>query len=571
MNELSTGVLTILGIGMFGGILGATVFQRLRIPQVVGYIAMGLLIGDVGIGIVTTDTVRDLESLNLFALGVIGFLVGGELRLDTFRTQGRQLVSILLLEGIGAFVLVSLAIGALLYAVSNDPAVAIAGGIVFGAIASATDPASTLNVLWEYRCLGPLSTALVTIVALDDALAMTLYGLGTTAAQLVTGGETSILGNLAQTLLELGGAVVLGLVSAYVLMQMARWLRRRERNFGIAIGVILLVIGVAASLTLDVILATMTLGVVLVNIAPRRSEELFETIRSFAEPIYVIFFVLVGARLDLTAMPPWLWAAVAIYVVGRSAGKIAGAYLGGRLTAAPRAVRRYAGMGLFAQGGIAVGLSIMAAHRLGDVPVTDTLLLSDAVVFSVTASTIVLQLIGPPLIKRAAQLAHETGRDVKEEDVIASWRVRDAMNTSVAPITEGTPLAHVFQIFSAEDQLLFPVVNGSGDLAGQISLDELRRVMTHQDTWDWVLAADVMAPATDRVPADAPLADVLHDMRERGIEQLPVIQSHTHPKVLGVLDQRSVRIRVNEEVVKRRRPDEPPHTSPPPPPHTVPT
>jgi CBS domain-containing protein len=299
----------------------------------------------------------------------------------------------------------------------------------------------------------------------------------------------------------------------------------------------------------------MTLGVVLVNIAPRRSEELFATIRSFAEPIYVIFFVLVGARLNLNAMPAWLWGAVAIYVVGRSLGKIGGAYAGGRLTGAPGSVRRYAGMGLFAQGGIAVGLSIMAANRLDDIAVTDSLLLSDAIVFGVTASTIVLQMVGPPLIKRAGELAGEAGRDVTEEDVIESWRVRDAMNQHVAPITEGTPLSHVFQIFSAEDQVLFPVVDGSGSLKGKISLDELRGVMTSQETWDWVLAADVMAPTDDRVEADATLSEALDRMRERGVEQIPVVESEAVPRVVGVLDQRGMRIRVNEELVKRRQHD----------------
>src|SRR5690606_36822184 len=101
---------------------------------------------------------------------------------------------------------------------------------------------------------------------------------------------------------------------------------------------------------LDVILATMMLGVTLVNTAPRQSETLFKSIRSFAEPIYVIFFVLVGARLDVASMPGWLWGLVALYVAGRSIGKIAGTYVGGRVSGAADSVNRYGGMGLFAQG-----------------------------------------------------------------------------------------------------------------------------------------------------------------------------------------------------------------------------
>lgn len=553
MDLLSTGVLTILGIGVFGGIVGATLFQRLRIPQVVGYIAMGLVIGEVGIGLVSYETVDRLEMLNLVALGIIGFLVGAELRLETFREHGRQLLAILLCEGMGASLLVGIPVGLLLFWLTGEATVALAGGIVFGAIASATDPASTLNVLWEYRCRGALTTTLIAIVALDDALAMTLYGIGTTVAQILTGATGSILRQALVTVTELGGAVALGVVSAFVLLYIARWLRRREKNFGIAIGMILVIIGVAASLKMDVILATMTMGVTLINVAPRQSEELFASVRSFAEPIYVIFFVLVGARLNVSAMPLWLWGLVGMYVVGRTGGKAFGAWAGSRMTQASLVVRRYTGTGLLAQGGVTVGLSIMAAHGLSDVPVTESIFLGDVIIFAITGSTLALQLVGPPLVKWSAQRAGEDGRDVKEEDVIETWRVRDAMNENVPPITEGTPLSHVFQIFSSEDQVLFPVVDGGGRLKGVISLDVLRGVVTSQETWDWVLAVDVMGPVTDKVTADMPLEDALARLRERGVEEAPVVESDSSDRVVGILDTRLVRIRVNEELVRRRQ------------------
>lgn len=561
MGSLSIGILAILGIGVFGGIIGATVFQRLHIPQVVGYIAMGLLIGEVGFGLVDAESIENLESLNLFALGIIGFLVGGELSFDTFRNQGKQLFSILIFEGIGAFVAVGLPVALVVHMMSGDMKVAVASGIVFGAIASATDPASTLNVLREYRSRGVLTTTLIAIVALDDALAMTLYGLGTMTAQIITGESASISRQILHTVLELGGAVLLGVLSGYVLKYVSQWLKRKEKNFGIAIGMILLVIGGAAAFEMDVILATMTLGVTLVNIAPRRSKELFETIRSFAEPIYVIFFVLVGARLNVTEMPNWLWGIVAIYVVGRSAGKIFGAYAGARLSGAPEVIQKYTGMGLFAQGGIAVGLSIMAAHHLGDVRVNDAISLGDMIIFGVTASTLVLQITGPPLIKLASKLAGEIGCDVTDEDVIDSWKVSEAMNTDVAPITLGTPLSHVFQIFSAEDHVVFPVVDGESRLQGIITLDALKGVMTSQETWDWVLAADVMAPVVDKVIAETSLSDALNHMLENGIEELPVTAGDEADRVVGILDRRQVRIRVNEEVVRRRQRSNAPDTA----------
>jgi Kef-type K+ transport system membrane component KefB len=549
MNSENTGILILLGMGVFGGLLGASLFQRLRIPQVVGYIAIGLLIGEVGFGFVNAEAVNRLETLNLFALGIIGFLVGGELQFEIFKKQGKQLFAILIFEGVGAFFIVGIPITLIMFTMLDSWPTALATGIVFGAIASATDPASTLNVLWEYRSRGTLTTTLIAIVALDDALAMTLYGIGTTLAQILTGSSASVTEEMLHTGMELGGAIVLGASAGFVLNLLVKWFHP-EKLFVGAIGLILLVIGISSILEWDVILAAMTLGLALVNLAPRRSKEIFSTVRSFAEPIYVIFFVLVGARLNISVMPGWLWGIVAVYVAGRSFGKIAGAWMGGHLTGADPVIKNYAGMGLFAQGGIAVGLSIMAAHHLGDVAVTDTLSLGDMIIFGVTASTLVLQVTGPPLIKLASKLSGEIGRDVTEEDVIQSWTVAEAMNTEIPPITQGTPLSHVFQIFSVNDHTLYPVVGSDNELKGILSLNGLRAIMLDQETWDWVLAADVMATAKDIVTPDTPLEKALSILKISESEEIPVVDKDG--KSLGILDQRVARIRVNEELVIRR-------------------
>lgn len=553
MEALNTGVLTILGIGVFGGIIGAALFQRLHFPQVVGYIAMGLLIGDIGLGIVSIEDVRQLQPLNLFALGIIGFLVGGELQLSTLRAQGKQLISILLWEGLTAFVLVGLISGIVVYVITGNVPIALAAGLVFGAIASPTDPASTLSVLWEYRSRGALTTTLIAIVALDDALAMTLYGISTSAAAILTGGAASIGGEILKTGASLGGAVLLGVASGYVFRYVMIWLNRPESTFASAMGAILLIIGIAEYFHMDVILAAMMLGVTLTNIAPRLSKDLFNTVRSFATPIYVIFFVLVGARLDISSMPPWLWLIVALYVLGRSVGKMTGAYIGARLTGAEPVVQKYTGLGLFAQGGIAVGLSIMAGHQLAGVAVTETLSLGDMIIFSVTASTLVLQITGPSLIKLASRLAGELGCDVTEEDVIASWAVSDVMKDDIVPITQGTPLSRVIDIFADNDHIVYPVVDKEGRLAGVISLDDLKGILTSQDTWDWVLANDVMVQAIDKTSPETPLKEVLAFMNGHGIEEMPVVSDDSDRRSLGMIDQRSTRIRINDELVRRRQ------------------
>lgn len=552
MENIDLGVLFILGIGAFGGILGASLFQRFRIPQVVGYIAIGLLIGQSGLHLVTHDDIVTLRLFNLFALGLIGFLVGGELRADTLRKYKKQLFAILLGEGLGAFFLVGISTGLAVWLFTHNSITALAAGIVLGAIASATDPASTIDVLWEYRARGVLTTALIAIVALDDALAMTLYGLGTSAAQILTGGSVTIRESLMQVGIELFGAVLLGFLMGVLLNVIFRWMRQKEKTLGISLGVILVVIGIAVATEMDVILATMTLGVTLCNLAPRRSRELFSLTRSFSSPIYVIFFVLVGARLNVAQMPLWLWGIVGLYVVGRSLGKMGGAWWGARLTGAAREVRRYSGLGLFAQGGIAVGLSITASQHLGDIPVTPGMALGDMVIFTVTATTLIVQLLGPPMVKLAVKLSNEIGRNVTEEDILAEWTVREAMDKEAVLIKEQDSVNSVMRIFSELDSTSYPVVDRDDKIVGILTMEKFKDILFNQDTWNWLVASDIMIPATEKVYALTSLKDAVELMEQLRFEQIPVVRSSRDDRAVGVLDMRRVKKLLGEEVFRRR-------------------
>ncbi len=547
------GVLAVLGICVAGGVVGAWIFQKLNIPQVVGYIVVGVLIGDTGFGLLHPQDIADLAPFNNFALGLIGFLVGGELSASIFRKYGRQFTAILLGEGLAAFLLVGLASTGIVYLVIQDWVMAVAAGIVFGAIASATDPASTIDVLWEYRSAGVLTTAIIAIVALDDALAMTLYGLGTSIASiLASGGGESVGAAMLHTAIDLGGAILMGVAAGFVLNAMMHYMPQTEKRLGISVGIILLCIGLAVAFEMDVILATMAIGIVLINRAPRRSKHLFEVIRSFSTPIYIIFFVLVGARLSLGNMPLWLWGLVASYVLMRSLGKWLGSFWGARISKAEKPVQNYMGMALFAQGGVAVGLSIVASDSLQHIPVVDGMSLGDMIIFTVTATTLCVQLIGPAFAKLAIKKADEVGRNVTEEDVMAELKVSDVVDTDVVPLTEGTPLAQVVHNFAEQDALVYPVVAADGTISGVLTFDMLKEVLVDRDTWLWLVVGDVMQPLQDRVLAGTNLAQALRDMHDTQVEVLPVVENEESGKLLGVLDQRAARRKVSAELVQRQ-------------------
>jgi Kef-type K+ transport system membrane component KefB len=551
MDSINDSVLFLLGLGVFGGMIGAWFFQKIRFPQVVGYIAIGLIIGQAGFGIISPEAIVHLKTFNLFALGIIGFLVGGELKIDTFKKYARQFTAILFGEGLLSFLLVGVSSFFLIYMVTKNTTGSLAGAVVLGAIASATDPASTIDVIWEYRSKGVMTTAVIAIVALDDALAMTLYGLGSSAAKLLTSHSGSLLVSLGHIGNELLGALAVGAIVAGLLTAFLRWVPQTERGAAIAIGMILLVISVAAFFKMDIILATMMMGFVLTNAAPRRSKDLFKLMRSFSIPIYVLFFVLVGARLSFSAMPLWLWLIIGVYVIGRSAGKFYGAYIGAKITNSPPAVRKYLGLGLFAQGGVAIGLSIMAAERLSTITVAEGMSLGDMIIFVVTTTTLIVQVLGPAMVKLAVKLSGEAGRDITEEDVRASMKVADVIDEKLVTLPEGASILEAVNSFTENNILIAPVVNKEGKIKGILNFEALKDVLADRDSWHWLLVADIMRPMEDSTTKDINLEDIYEKMYRLKIDQMPVVDAETGEIPQGMLDMRTIRLKVHAELLKR--------------------
>lgn len=547
----SHGLLFCLGIGVFFGLVGARLFQKLKIPQVVGYIVMGVIIGETGFRLVTLADIESLKPFNIFALGIIGFLVGGELKIEAFKKYGKQFAAILFGEGLGAFFLVGGVVTAFLYFLFHNVTAAIAAGVVFGAIASATDPASTIDVLWEYRTKGVLTTSIMAIVALDDALAMALYGIGTCVAQMISATDASFASQFYKTGSELLGSLIIGGMFALILYCILRWMFQAEKALGIALGLILIMINLAAELDMDVILAAMMLGFCVTNISPRRSEKLFSVMRGFSTPVYVLFFVLVGARLSLKNMPWWLWVIVGLYVTGRSIGKFVGSWAGAKVTKAPDVVRKYLGLGLFAQGGVAVGLSIMAGSHLSNV-MLGGYPLGDVIIYGVTATTLMVQIVGPATVKLAVKLAGEINRNVTSEDVIASWTVRNVANTDVQPIPEQEPLKDAVRRFSEHRHFVYPIVDASNKLIGIMSLKGLKEVLSDHASWEWLLVSDVMEIPRELAHPGDELADIIKTMESLGLEEMPVVESGENRTPVGMITLSDVRRRIEEELLNRQ-------------------
>jgi Kef-type K+ transport system membrane component KefB len=397
-------IVLLFGIILLLGLLTGRLSARFGIPQVVGFILCGVLLGNSSLNVLSDHLLNQFIPFTSIALALIGFRVGGDLSRSVFSRYGKQLITIMLAEGLLAMTVVALLVS--LYTGN------LALGILLGAMSAATAPAATVDVLWEYRSRGPLTTTILAIVALDDGLALLLYGFALAFADaLLLENQLSPKIMLFEPLIEIVGSLTIGLVIGFLLDKWFKFVKKEENQLIVTLGAILLATGAAMQFDFSLILTNMIIGFYLTNVHPHRHESIFEMIKSFAPPIYVVFFVFVGARLHINLLPQMGILGI-LYVIGRTAGKWTGAYWGSRISAAPESVRRYLGLALFSQAGVAIGLSLDVFQHYAHL-VPRGVQLGQTVVNVVTATTFLVQIIGPPFVKYAIFKAGEIDRSIE--------------------------------------------------------------------------------------------------------------------------------------------------------------
>lgn len=536
--------LLLVGLAIAGGALGARLFKRIRVPQVVGYIAIGLLVGRSGFKLIDAPTLAALEPFNFFALGLIGFHLGGSLKIDSFKKHGRQFATILAGQGLCAAIMVGGLAFPVVYLGTGDVRKAAAVGLILGAIASATAPAATVEVLREYRARGPLTTMVLAIVALDNALALALFAVAISVAKGLLGQGMDVSVMVLELLRELGLAAALGVTFGAALAFAIRKIAEKDAELVIVTGTVLLVIGLAFMVGADPIMAAMALGFTVANLAPAPAGEALELTERFARPVFVLFFVMAGARLELGNLHGWVWIVVAVYIAGRMAGKTVGAALGTVLSGAPRVLRRYLGFCLASQAGVAVGLAILAGMRLGED-------VGELVIAVVTTTVFFFEIVGPPMVKHAIMKAGEAGNEITEEYLISSLTVANVMDPEPPSFGEDAPLADILYAFSHHDCFAFPVLDDAGVLCGIITVDEIRDGLAARELSNWLLAEDLWGAVRHKVYPDMPLGAALEEMRKAGVEAAPAVFREDESRLAGMLDHAAVRRTLRAELLRR--------------------
>jgi Kef-type K+ transport system membrane component KefB len=417
--DLPMPILLLVGVLVLAGFYAGRGTTKIKLPSIIGFMALGVVLGPSLLNLVSADVQDKLSFVTELALGFVAFSIGLELNFSSLKRLGGGIISIIFAESFTAFFVVA---GAIYLLTRNLPM-----ALIFGALAPASAPAGTVAVIKEFKAKGNLTKALYAVVGFDDGLAIIIFGFAAAIARMILTAETSsetvsIVSALSAPTLEIILSLVVGGLLAVALSILLKTQRSSQDVLVLVCGTIMVTLGLCHVFHLSLILTNMVIGLVLVNtqkgdILRKIGDQLSAVMPLF----FILFFALAGANLHVSELPH-LGILGVVYIAARSFGLIFGARLGGSMGNVDEKVKKYVGLGILSQAGVAIGLALIVKQEfqgigrtLADGGTTGDLLGATAIT-TITATCIFFEIIGPILTKVALEKAGEipkAGKPVK--------------------------------------------------------------------------------------------------------------------------------------------------------------
>ena len=382
-------ILLVIGIAMAAGLLVSRAVRLLKLPNVTAFLVAGLLIGPCIANLITREQVESMHVITEVALGFIAYAIGGEFKLSYLKKIGKTPIIITMFQGLATALCVD--VGLILCGFD------VPLSLMLGAIALATAPAATLMVVRQYKAKGNVTRMLLPVVAMDDALGLMVFSISASVAEAMLGGEMTVSSMVLAPLYEIGVSLIVGSVLGLALGYCSRFFASRGNKLALSIALVLVGVGLCDMWGLSSLLVCMMIGAVMVNIS-QQQEVLMEQCDRFTPPLFLLFFVLSGAELDLAVLPQVGLIGV-LYLLLRCMGKWGGTMLGAAAVKADSNVKKYLGLTLLPQAGVAIGMSQMVSIRFPE--------LAGTVTTVVLACVLVFELVGPVITKIALTKAGE--------------------------------------------------------------------------------------------------------------------------------------------------------------------
>ncbi|MCI5210921.1 MAG: hypothetical protein D3910_19535, partial [Candidatus Electrothrix sp. ATG2] len=433
INNATFGIAVLLGTGL----ATAKLAQLLRLPSVTGFILAGLLLGESGLAIITVDILgHQLDHFTSIALMLIAFGIGEHVELRRLDGMGRDVAYIAVIQAFAAFILVVLTTLLTTWFISGAEAITrhqFSLFILLGAIAVATAPATTLHVTRELGTRGPMTSTLMAVVAVADALAIMIFGMAVSTAHNLTGTDGLSISSILFCFYEIGGSLIVGTFTGLIIDKVLDKLQNNGEMLTAGLALLLLCGELTRQVHLSSLLAGMMAGFVMINRA-ERDVRLFRIINGFEPPIYVLFFTLAGVHLDLSALQLAGWLGTA-YFFARIAGKYCGSWFGAFLSGANKNVRNFLGLALIPQAGVAIGFVFMVS--------TDPKLSawSTTITPVVLAGVVLSELFGPILVRITVEKAGEISQNgtPKQTDSLISRLFHSKASHRISPALSPPP------------------------------------------------------------------------------------------------------------------------------------
>jgi Kef-type K+ transport system membrane component KefB len=387
---MNLNIFTYLAIALFLGLFSSKLMKKIHLPNVTGYLIIGLIAGPYCLNILPLKIIDHFSIIPEIALGFIAFSIGAEFKLSYLKKVGKAPIIISIAEAFGAVLFVDV----ILIATGND----IAFSIVLGSIAAATAPAATLMVVRQYKAKGPVTDTLLPVVAIDDAVALMAFGLSVAVAKTIGSKEAvSFVSTILDPVVEIVGALLFGAVLGFILRYLTHWFTGRGNRLSVTLGMVLLCIGISNMIGFSPLLACMAMSAVYVNTS-NVSEIVFEQVDRITPPIFMLFFFISGAELDISILPTVGFLGT-LYIIFRMIGKVLGAAFGAKISKADPVVKKYLGYTLIPQAGVAIGLASVAMTVVPEY--------GNQLKTVILCGTIIYELIGPVITKIALKKAGE--------------------------------------------------------------------------------------------------------------------------------------------------------------------
>jgi len=375
-------ILFYIAIILISGFIFSRLAKFVKLPNVTGYLIAGLIIGPYALKLIPLDITNQMELVSEIALAFIAFSIGAEFKISYLKKVGITPIVIAIFEGLTA----TFAVTAILVLLKFDIKIAL----LIGAIASATAPAATIMVVKQYDAKGPVTETLLSVVALDDAVALIAFGFAMAIVKsLQNPNEHSVIMSLITPIIEIIGSILLGLLLGMLFAIPLRFFRKDYNRLIITTAFVFLGSSLATMLGLSSLLLCMSMSAMLTNISTA-GDDVIKLVDKVTPPIYLMFFVVSGMELDIFNLPQIGMLGI-IYIVCRVIGKVGGAFIGAATMKAPKPVKKYLGFTLLPQAGVALGLSLIAANTLPEVGQT--------IRSVILCATLIYELTGPAITK----------------------------------------------------------------------------------------------------------------------------------------------------------------------------